>query len=99
LQIALIRETTRSEIGPEQPEGSMRDLERYMERNRVWEWLGGDCRGHSRQKLLFLQTGGLSPWFRQAASKACRASQRAWLSPPNSQRLFVQSRRKGLRIT
>lgn len=91
-----IRDMKESEIGQESAERSFKG---YTEGSRAWEQFWGDHRGHSRQKLLFLQMGGLSPWASQAAPKACRASQRRWFSPPNSQSLYVQPSRRGLTIT
>ena len=73
--------------------------ERHTDEKKVWEQSGGGRRGHSRQKLLFLQMGGLMPRAWQAAAKACRDWQRALLRPPNSQRLSVHLTKKGLRIT
>ena len=73
--------------------------ERHTDEKKVREQSGGGRRGHSRQKLLFLQMGGLMPRAWQAAAKACRDWQRALLRPPNSQRLSVHLTKKGLRIT
>ena len=73
--------------------------ETHTDEKKVWEQSRGGRRGHSRQKLLFLQMGGLMPRAWQAVAKACRDWQRVLLRPPNSQRLSVHLTKKGLRIT